>query len=482
MTSRTRWIVLALFVGIAIGATGPIRNYDLFWHLATGRWIVEHRALPQTDPFAVASDRTDWINGEWLFEIGAYAVERAAGIEAFSWLRGLFAATLFTLVWLVARREAGEDGALLLTVIAFAGAIRTLDMRPSGLAALFVVLALVVRGPLGHALLAVVWVNVHPSALLAPLIAAVREGGARWPAREGRQPSSRVPPFLASAAGLLVNPHGLKGVAAPLRLMSWAGSGAFVNAEWLPSAPRTFPLLYLCIGIAALILFAVRAPRENWWRMLLVAGLAILAVRHLRNQALFFAALPIVVAPALRVVPIPRRVATAAAGVALALLALFADHRLGVAAERFPLDAVARLKETRLAGNIYDPDQFGGFLIWSFYPVRRTLTDGRNELFRSFIPEYARARGDERAWRSLLERYRIDLAVDEYREPLTVIDAVTRKTSLLPASLAYWPRSDWALLAADDVAMVFARRRAFPPEVIARWELKGPAPDGPKVN
>ena len=58
---------------MALAAVAPVRNYDSFWHLATGRWIVEHRALPLQDPFAVASDRTEWINGEWLFETVAYA-------------------------------------------------------------------------------------------------------------------------------------------------------------------------------------------------------------------------------------------------------------------------------------------------------------------------------------------------------------------------------------------------------------------------
>ncbi|HEX6641865.1 MAG TPA: hypothetical protein VF215_12180, partial [Thermoanaerobaculia bacterium] len=172
-----------------------------------------------------------------------------------------------------------------------------------------------------------------------------------------------------------------------------------------------------------------------------------------------------------------RRVAIAAATAAIALVMFTSDHRLGVAPERFPLRAVARLKETRLAGNIYNPDQFGGFLIWSFYPQRRVLTDGRNELHRTFIPEYARARRDQRAWRALLAKYRIDLAVDEYRRPLEVLDAATGAKTMTPASLAYWPRDEWALIAFDDAAMVFARRGAFAADAIEKWELRGVVPD-----
>jgi hypothetical protein len=46
-----------------------------------------------------------------------------------------------------------------------------------------------------------------------------------------------------------------------------------------------------------------------------------------------------------------------------------------------------------------------------------------------------------------------------------------------PASLAYWPRKEWALIGYDDVAMVFARRGAFAPETIKGLEEKGVVPD-----
>jgi hypothetical protein len=444
---------LALFVALALAALGPVRNYDFFWHLATGRWIVEHRALPLTDPFAVASDRQAWINGEWLFEVVAYGVHEIVGLAGMSVVRAMLAAAIFTLVFLKSRRD------LLVTAIAFAGAMQTLDLRPSSVALLFVVLAIAARSWIAHAVLAALWINIHPSALLAPGIAALATR--RWK------------PVVASALALLVNPYGWRAIAAPLELMSFVGSGAFVNAEWLPSRITQFPLLYLCV-IGGAIAFMIRRDEEGaWWRVLLFAGFAFLAVRHVRNQGLFFAAFPLLVPR----IEVRRAIALVGAAAAIALVALTADHRLGVAPERFPLRAVARLQSARLQGNIYNPDQLGGFLIWSFYPQRRVLTDGRNELHHTYIAEYARARRDERAWRALLAKYRIDLAVDEYRAPLPVLDAATGAQRQMPASLAYWPRRDWALIAFDDAAMVFARRKAFAAGEIERWEIRGVVPD-----
>lgn len=452
MTRAQRIVLVAFFAVTALAAVAPIRNYDFFWHLATGRWIVEHRALPATDPFALASERQEWINGEWLFEIGAYALHQLVGLSGLSIARALLAAAIFTLAYVLSGRS------LAVTAVSFAGAMQTFDFRPSGLALLFLPLAITARSWIAHAVIAAFWINVHPSALLAPGIALLA--------------TRRVAPTVASAAGLLLNPHGWRAITAPLHLMSLVSTGEFVNAEWLPSGVTRFPLLYLCIGGAAVFFIA---RREEWWRVLLFAGLAYLAVRHVRHQGLFFVALPLLV----QRFEMRRSLAFAAAAAAVAIVAVTTDHTLGVPPGRFPVTSVARLQATGLPGNIYNPDQLGGYLIWSFYPDRRVLTDGRNELHEDYIREYGRARGDQRAWRALLAKYRIDLAVDEYRPPLDVMNAVTGERQQVPASTAYWPRAEWALIAFDEAAMVFARRAAFDERVIAKWEIRGVVPDGP---
>src|SRR4051794_31774602 len=125
----TRRAAIVLFVLIAIAATVPIRSYDYFWHLAAGRWIVEHRAIPAGDPLAVASARTPWINGEWLYEVVLYVGH--AGDAATSILNALLIAAAFTAGFLLAAREQSMGLALLAAAIAFAGASDRLGVRPS---------------------------------------------------------------------------------------------------------------------------------------------------------------------------------------------------------------------------------------------------------------------------------------------------------------------------------------------------------------
>ena len=428
-----RFLPLALFAAIALAAFGAIRSYDLFWQLSTGRWIVEHRALPGVDPFAVASEKSEWIDGEWLYEVALYGAHQFVGLQGLSLLRGLLAAAIFTIAFIATRRD--NDSALFVSAIAFAGAMPVFDLRPASVAALLVVLMLAARALWARIVIAIVWMNVHPSALLAPVAG-------------GRDVRGAIVLLLA----LLVNPFGYKGILAPIRLASFVSSGAFVNAEWLPSSPALYPILYGAIVLAVVSIAMDR--QRDWMRIAILALFAFLAIRSVRNQPLFFAAFAMTV----RLPKLRPALVYAASALAIVFVAVSTDHRLGVPPERFPIAAVAQLKASGLRGNIYNADQFGGFLIWSFYGERRVLTDGRNELYRAFIPEWQQAREDGRKWNALLRKYDIQLAVEEYRAPLRVTNAATGRVMEMPAHLAYWPKNEWAMIARDEAAMVFARR------------------------
>src|SRR5207302_3922339 len=113
-----------------------------FWHLTTGRWIVEHHAIPRFDPLAVASAHVPWINGEWLYEIVLYALHGIAGDGGISIASALLAAAIFVAGFVFATRENDVGPALLIAAIAFAGGSDRLGVRPAAAAALLIVVAL----------------------------------------------------------------------------------------------------------------------------------------------------------------------------------------------------------------------------------------------------------------------------------------------------------------------------------------------------
>src|SRR5258706_8547115 len=216
-----------LFVLIAVAAVAPIRSYDYFWHLATGRWIVEHHAIPRFDPLAVASAHVPWINGEWLYEIVLYALHGIAGDGGISIASALLVAAIFAIGFVFASREQETGVALLIAAIAFAGASDRLGVRPAAVAALLIVIALGLLGSrlrltpltIAYACVTIVWINVHPSALLAPVLAMItmlkradeRSAGgppAVPPPARRQWATNRLIVVAASTVALLVNPFG----------------------------------------------------------------------------------------------------------------------------------------------------------------------------------------------------------------------------------------------------------------------------------
>src|SRR4051812_42712861 len=70
----------ALVAGAFIVSLTPIADGDIFWHLAAGREMVRRHAWLRTDPFTISAGGRPWIDVHWLFQLGAYAVNRAAGL------------------------------------------------------------------------------------------------------------------------------------------------------------------------------------------------------------------------------------------------------------------------------------------------------------------------------------------------------------------------------------------------------------------
>jgi hypothetical protein len=57
---------------LASPAMKPISDPDIWWHLRTGQWILEHGQLPTQDPFATFSAGKTWVPYSWLFDVLIY--------------------------------------------------------------------------------------------------------------------------------------------------------------------------------------------------------------------------------------------------------------------------------------------------------------------------------------------------------------------------------------------------------------------------
>ena len=129
----TRWLKLLPWSVPLLAAVFAWRrqgNTDTWWHLASGRWIVEHGRLPSGDPFSYTVPGAEWINLQWLFDVAIYIVHRVAGIEALVLLSVVaYAATVAAAVFIARKRLEPLATTVLVTWVVFVAQPR-FEIRP----------------------------------------------------------------------------------------------------------------------------------------------------------------------------------------------------------------------------------------------------------------------------------------------------------------------------------------------------------------
>ena len=488
--------VLALFA--ALGAWRAIGSPDAFWHLAAGRWILEHGSIPRHDPFRFTSGGEAWVDHEWGFQLLLALAENVGGSAGLLAFRSAVFALLAWLLWRLATTTLGTREPGIAALLGFAllvtidGLQARMPLRPELLTLvcfstlLWLLEAARVRPQITWLAvpLTAAWINVHPGALVAPGIVFLHRLGQRLqrtasPNVGGGEVLSWtqvLAPSAAAALALGLNPWGFHVVALPIRIRAALADLPATNPDWrrLWHDPP-----YLLMGV--LLLLAILAIRVQGRKIdlpssLVLAASAGLMVLAVRFQGLVWIAALLFAAQMLR----HGRGAVAAAGrrwapLVLALLALgcgvegwrAVQATVGVQADRFPESGVSALENwhrTSGVGHLFNSAVFGGYVVYRSFPPRQIFVDTRNEVDPSILRQLAEARSDARAWRALVERYDLDAALVRYEDrPRQVVGPPATPggqptAELRTTSALLFPQTHWALVHWDDVSMLFLRR------------------------
>jgi len=269
--------------------------------------------------------------------------------------------------------------------------------------------------------------------------------------------------------------------------------------EWFPLAvlpgdPR-FPPLTVGLFVAVAVVFAaataltltqalgrVRARRADlpaipWERIGLVALCVVMAFQARRFffllwfPALEALALTLRARPALAVA----RSLPLAAALALALplsrshyaaLARDADWREPVNAALLPVHAARFVADSGLAGHLYHPYEWGGFLGFQLGRSCPVFIDGRTVLFEEVIEERWRAERDPTFAEQVFDRRDVGLIVFK-----RLVDHGQGATGWRPPEA----HRDWIRVWADELAVVWLRadRREQVERAVAWWREQG---------
>jgi hypothetical protein len=86
-------------------AVEKVYNYDIWWHLKTGQWILETGKIPHADPFTFTTPGAPWWPHYWFSDVFFALVLRMGGIDGLILLKALVVATAFLIVFRLMLRE-----------------------------------------------------------------------------------------------------------------------------------------------------------------------------------------------------------------------------------------------------------------------------------------------------------------------------------------------------------------------------------------
>lgn len=449
---------------------------DSFWSIATGRWILEHGRLPETDPFSFTAER-EWLVHMPLSQIVFAWVEQAVGVLGLELFGALtFTGALVCLWWGHARNAPSRLLTWPLLLLLVAVQCNDLCVRGQLFGDLFVALLLgclfrMRDGRAVHPLLPLgmgsVWINLHASAFLSVALPlafglAIQLAEPRWlSAAGGARRSSALAralrPWLTfaglAALGLLANPYGVHLVGDLIGLMR-AASTAEIDLFGPPDFSSPGTLLTIAVVLAVLVLSVRRrSARVGLPEALVLGALLVAACAARRHQPLALAFAIAVVArdlsqrvPHLLQDPAARRwatIATAAVATATSIYGLSTDKDPW---RDVPFDEARLIEDAGLPDHVANIYHWGGFLDYAWAGRRKVFIDGRNQLFeRTFADSRRLNRVEE--WAEVLDRYRINTVLWE-------------RGSALDYALSQSP--DWAMLQRGRIAVVYVRRQALP--------------------
>jgi hypothetical protein len=402
-----------------------VSDPDIWWHLQTGKWIVEHGSLPVTDPFSTYGEGKPWVAYSWLFEVGMYGLVRMLGEIGIS-LYTLVTVWLIMLVLhrIIVKRRTDFLYACIVLAASVIAIARLYTPRPWLLTILFFAITLEVvlslregeQPPWMWVLPAIymLWANVHIQfiyglgllglACLSPVLDRVA------------QPFCHVQPSMVWGSGTwkklvivtalcvcatLLTPHHIRLYAIAVELSAQTGMWEYTQEMQAPTFRSITDWAMLGILAVALIQVGWRRSTASFEILLLLAGGAS-AFRGQRD-VWFLVMGAIVILVQKQIGEGRHRTGGVTRGslvsigliVAVGVLCILAHREISTdriqqeTAKVYPFGAASFVEQQGYPGPLHNHFDWGGYLIWTL-PHLKVSMDGR-----------ANVHGDERIKRAL---------------------------------------------------------------------------------
>jgi len=508
--------LVLVFMAVSYQISG---DDDLFWHLATGRYIVENKIVPDKDVFGHITSGTEWIPFEWGWDLLTYGLYNIGGYNAILLFRSLAFCFIFLLLYLLLRKF--RVNSFLSVFALFFLLVAIMDRfspRPHILTYIFFVLLLYIllsykyidKQKYGKRLYLIpliflLWANSHMGVLAGGLILFV------FTVTETiiyLKPSSFTSAELkalsktelrnlwiisaVSALMLLVNPHGISTYVyayshTKMKMLEsvneWQSpfsskldfgfivtlykififSGILVLYYAVKKRDLLFALMYI-----SFLIYSVRAIRFTIDYEIIMSVFIIISISYILSQVRATGFKKIYNGNVLK----------GALGIFfIYIIALIPNNEIyqkiqyyrvsgwGINTDFIPVQLFDFMKENNITGTPYNHFGTGGYLVWNF-PGEKNFIDSRN-LNDEIHNEYSYIMAMQPGFEKKLEDRGVDYVI--YLDP----DLIRRPTELKGLVTNYFSNSKkWKLLFWDDKSMLFVKDIPKFSEVINKYEYK----------
>jgi len=448
-------LTLFTFMAIFAMATRAVVDTDLYWHLTTGRYIVETRTVPMADPFSSTMLGKPWVVIFWLAQVVLYVVYQAAGLAGLSLLVAALVTLTLIFVWKQLSGPIFLRALIVLLAAAVSGPVWT--ARPHLITYLLTavvayLLFLYKWKQIDRLwvvpLLFIVWVNTHGGYIAGFMLLGafiVGEGLSNLVHATGSEIVSwrRLRKVLIisviSGAVLLINPHTINAILLPLKTVGLQTLQASID-EWAsPNFHQLFQQPFIWMLLLTLVVVGWSGRRLDVTDAITLVVFAYISFLARRNIGLFaLICAPILsrhaaawweksrwgqrqLSPGKSIANLLILILVGCAMILKILLPLSPVVQQQADRAALPIGAADWIMQHRPAGMMFNGYNLGGYLLWRLWPDYPVYVDGRTDLYDdAFLREYQAVINTAPGFEGVFDRQNVGFIVIEKSAPLAV--------------------------------------------------------------
>lgn len=492
---------------------------DFFWHLATGRYIVENKTVPDTDVFGFVSQGSQWIPFEWGWDVLTFSLNNIGGYNSILIFRSIAFTLIFFIYFMLFRKfKVNSLVSILMLFLLLVSIMDRLSPRPHIITYLFFSVILYLLTSFKYLdrekymkklyflpLIFLIWGNMHLGVLAGGLflfVFTITEiiiyiKPARFSSAEihplTRDNLSKLL-IISVICGLvlLVNPHGIHTYLyaynhTKMKLLET------VNEWRSPFDGGGFTAtLYKIFLFSGVLILYYAVKKKDLLFALAFAALAVYSVRAIRFTVdynfimIFFITMSInyiiINMPGYKSGAAGKLFKGKPSKVVIGIFLLYIITQIpsnniytalkyyrpsgwGIDTDFMPVELFDFVKQNNISGRPFNQFGTGGYLVWNF-PGQQNFIDSRN-LNDDIFNEYNSIMSMRPGFEKKLEQYGIDYVV--YLDP----DLTRRPNDLKSVIVAYLSRNpNWKLVFWDDKSLLFLKNIPKFSDVINKYEYK----------